>query len=101
MREICLIRLDKNRPALILTRAVALPHLHKITVAPITGTIRGLLTEVLVGPDNGLDKDSAVSCDNIQTVWQSQIGRHIGYLLPRQEAQLAAAINTAFDLYND
>jgi len=39
-----------------------------------------------------------VSCDNIVTVLTSALGRHIGYLLPAQEAALADAIHAAFDL---
>lgn len=98
MRPIHTARLDKNRPVLILTRELVRPHLTRVTVAPVTTTIRGLSTEVRVGPANGLDHDSVVSCDNIVTVPTSTLGRHIGYLLPAQEAELAAAIRAAFDL---
>ena len=61
-------------------------------------TIRGLSTEVPVGSANGLDRDSVVSCDDILTVPTSALGRHIGYLLPPQEAELTDAIRAAFDL---
>ena len=70
----------------------------RVTVAPITGTIRGLSTEVPVGPANGLDKPCVISCDNIVTVPASALGTQIGFLLPGQEAALAAAIHAAFDL---
>ena len=39
MREICLVHLDKTRPALVLTREVARAAMTKVTVAPITTTI--------------------------------------------------------------
>jgi mRNA interferase MazF len=55
MRPIHLARLGtKNRPALVLTREIVRPHLNNVTVAPITGTARGIRTEVPVGPENGL-----------------------------------------------
>lgn len=98
MRPIHTARLDKVRPVLILTRELVRPHLNRVTVAPITSTIRGLSTEVPVGPANGLDHDSVVSCDNIVTVPKAALGRHLGYLLPAQEAELANAIRAAFDL---
>lgn len=98
MRPIHLARLDKDRPVLILTRDTVRPHLSRVTVAPITTTIRGLSTEVEVGPRNGLDHDSVVSCDNILTVPASTLGPHLGSLLPAQEPELARAIRTAFDL---
>jgi mRNA interferase MazF len=98
MRPIHTARLDKVRPVLILTRELVRPHLNRVTVAPITSTILGLSTEVPVGSVNGLDHDSVVSCDNIVTVPKAVLGRHIGYLLPAQEAELADAIRAAFDL---
>lgn len=98
MRPIHTAHLDKVRPVLILTRELVRPHLNRVTVAPITSTILGLSTEVPVGSVNGLDHDSVVSCDNIVTVPKAVLGRHIGYLLPAQEAELADAIRAAFDL---
>lgn len=98
MRPIQIARLDKVRPVLILTRELVRPHLSRVTVAPITTTARGLSTEVQVGPPNGLDQASVISCDNIVTVPKSLLGREIGYLLPAQEDALTAAIHAAFDL---
>ena len=46
MREICLVRLDKIRPALVLTRETARGAMTKVAVAPITTTIKGLSSEV-------------------------------------------------------
>lgn len=83
---------------LVLTREIVRPHMNNVSVAPITSTIRGLSTEVPVGAANGLDHDSVVSCDNIVTLPASTLGRHVGYLLSKQEADLAEAIRAAFDL---
>ncbi len=83
---------------LVLTRELVRPHLTRVTVAPITTTIRGLSTEVPVGPANGLDTHAVVSCDNIVTVPASSLGPQIGVLLPPQESDLNAAIAAAFDL---
>jgi mRNA interferase MazF len=98
VRPIHTARLDKARPVLILTRELVRPHLTRVTVAPITGTIRGLSTEVPVGVRNGLDQNSVVSLDNILTIPVTALGRHNGYLLPDQEPALTAAIHNAFDL---
>lgn len=98
MRPMHVAQLDTARPVLVLTRELVRPHMNRVTVAPITSTIRGLSTEVPVGESNGLDHACVVSCDNIVTVPASSLGRLIGYLLPRQEGELADAIRTAFDL---
>jgi len=98
MRTIALVRLDKVRPALILTRQVALGHLTNVTVAPITSTVRGLTTEVRIGARNGLDHECVASCDNITTVHKNSIIKEIGFLLDDQEESLTQAIACAFDL---
>lgn len=98
MRPIHLARLDKSRPVVVLTRELVRPHLSRVTVAPIISTIRGLSTEVAVGPANGLEHRCVISCDNIVTVPSGALGRQLGYLLPGQEAELAVAIRAAFDL---
>ncbi|WP_324273589.1 type II toxin-antitoxin system PemK/MazF family toxin [Blastococcus brunescens] len=98
MRPIHLATLDKTRPVLVLTRELVRPHLARVTVAPITSTVRGLSTEVPVGPDNGLDHPSVVSCDNVVTIPTAALGRQIGRLLPEQEHVLTAALHAAFDL---
>ena len=98
MREIRLVRLDKTRPALVLTREAARAEMTKVTVAPITTTIEGLSSEVLVGPDNGLDQDCVVALDNVITVPVNLLGRTVGYLRAEQEAQLARAMVLAYDL---
>jgi mRNA interferase MazF len=98
MRPIHAARLDKTRPVLVLTRELVRPHLNRVTIAPITSTIRGLSTEVPVGPANGLDHASVVSCDNITTVPAAALGDQLGFLLADQEASLTAAIRAVFDL---
>ena len=44
MRPIHTARLDKTRPVVVLTRELVRPHMARVTVAPITSTVRGLST---------------------------------------------------------
>lgn len=99
MRAIASVQLDKRRPALILTRQSKLHLLSWVTVAPITSTIRGITSEVRVGPRNGLDHDCVVSCDNITTVRGDTVHDTIGLLFDDQEPELARAISDAFELF--
>jgi mRNA interferase MazF len=82
----------------VLTRQLARPYLTNVTVAPITSRIRGLSTEVPIGPANGLHDACVVSLDNLVTIPAADPGRQIGYLLPDQELALTEAIHAAFDL---
>ncbi|MDG3009681.1 type II toxin-antitoxin system PemK/MazF family toxin [Rhodococcus sp. D2-41] len=98
MREVCLARLDKTRPVLVLTREAARSAMTKVTVAPITSTVKGLSSEVPVGPANGLDHDCVVALDNVVTVPVAILGRTLGFLNSDQERTLARAMVLAFDL---
>ena len=98
VREICLARLDKTRPVVVLTREAARAAMTKVTIAPITSTIKGLTSEIPVGPSNGLEVESVISVDNVVTVPASLLGRTIGFLTAEQEAHLAHAIVLAHDL---
>jgi len=42
-------RPDKRRPVVVLSRSEAIAVLHIVMVAPITSTIRGLPSEVVLG----------------------------------------------------
>lgn len=101
MRDIHIVHIDKPRPAVVLTREPVRAAMRRVTVAPITTTVKGLATEVAVGPRNGLEQDGVISCDNVMTIDKSAVGRHVGFLFERQERDLAAAIVHAFALRID
>ena len=98
MHPIWLVRLDKTRPVLVLTRDEVRVVRQLVTVAPITSTVRGLSSEVMVGERNGLDHDSVVNLDSIATVPREALLRPIGALLEEQEHHLTRAFHAAFDL---
>lgn len=52
---------DKRRPVLVLSRLEVIPLLHTVMVAPVTSTRRGAPSEVHVGVDEGLKRESAVN----------------------------------------
>lgn len=64
--DVCWLELEEEgrRPVVVLTRDEALPSLRNIVVALVTRTIRGIDTEVQIGPADGMPIDCAVSLDN-------------------------------------
>lgn len=98
MHPIWLARLDKTRPVLVLTREEVREVRGLVTVAPITSTVRGLRSEVAVGPANGLDHDCVINLDLIATVPRAALVRPLGALLEPQESDLTRALHEAFDL---
>jgi mRNA interferase MazF len=87
---------DKRRPVLVLTRDSAIPFLTGVTVAPLTSTIRGVPSEVLLTPaDDGVLTDCVVSTDNLQTIQKANLGAHITRLSPERMREVRAAIEFA------
>jgi mRNA interferase MazF len=59
---------QKRRPYLVLTRNAAIPVLNRVLAVPATSTIRNIPTQVLLGLQEGLPKECALSFDNIETI---------------------------------
>lgn len=83
---------------MIVTREVAIPFLANVTVAAITGSIRGLPTEVPVGVEHGLAHESVVNCDNLFTVPKAALETRRGSLHAEALDQLRSALRIALDV---
>lgn len=83
---------DKSRPVLVLTRGESIRYLSKVTVAPITSTIRGVASEVPLDVEDGLKAPSVVNLHNIVTVSQTGIGRRIAKLSGEKMRRVCEAI---------
>ena len=90
---------DKLRPVLILSRQDVIGLIDTVVVAPITTTIYGVPSEVIVGIDQGLKHDSAVNLDHIQTVSKGRIGSLITTLSEDKLEHVRAAVQFALNLY--
>lgn len=77
---------------LILTRASAISYLSRVTVAPITSTIRGVPSEVALGPDDGMKRPCAVNLHNVVTVAQGAMGRRLTQLPPRRMREVCRSL---------
>ena len=83
---------NKRRPVLVLTRPEIIAHLHSVTVAPITTTIRGIPTEVVIGSETGLKVRSAINLDNLATVPREGLRAFLGTVPPRVLEEVREAL---------
>lgn len=86
---------DKRRPVLVLTRQEVIGLLHTVMVAPITSTIYGAPSEVVVGPEEGLKHASAVNLDHVQTVERGRLTTYIGSVSPTTMKAVCRALAVA------
>lgn len=88
-----------RRPVCVLTRDAAISVLTAVTCAPITRTIRGIRSEVEIGPEEGLPETCVISCDNVLTVPLNDLDeRAVGHLDEIKRSELDRALRFALDI---
>ncbi len=97
--EVWLAELDKVRPVVVLARYPMGKFLNSVIIVPVTSTIRGLSTEVLVGPEDDIRTPSAANLDTIQLLARTRLVRHVGRVRPITLNSLCAALFIAIDCY--
>lgn len=65
---------------MVLSRPEAIEMLRTVLVAPVTSTIHGVASEVIVGTHEGLRHPSAVNLDHVQVVETARLTRRLGQL---------------------
>jgi mRNA interferase MazF len=65
---------DKRRPVLALTRDEVIDRLNEIIVVPVTRTIRGLQTEVLLTEEDGMPAACAANFDHLALGQRNRFG---------------------------
>jgi mRNA interferase MazF len=86
---------DKQRPVVILTRDSAIRYLSTVTVAPVSSTIRGVPSEVVLDEADGMKGRCAVNLHNAVTVSQQHLGRRVSQLDGRRMSEVCAALRFA------
>lgn len=87
----------KGRPYVVLTRDEAIPVMRTVLVAPVSRTVRGIPSEVPLGPDEGLPVECAASCDGVLPFPRSMLVRRAGSLGPERIHDLCEAVRAAID----
>jgi mRNA interferase MazF len=83
---------DKQRPVVVLTRDSIVDRLARVTVAPVTSTIRGIASEVALGTEDGLKQPCAINLHNIVTVPKEGLGRRVAQVNEQRLDQICSAI---------
>jgi len=69
--------------------------LQSVISAPVTSTIRGLSTEVTLGPADGVRVESVANLDNVQLVARARLVRRVGRARPTIMNAICRALSTA------
>jgi mRNA interferase MazF len=83
---------DKKRPVVVLTRDSVVGYLSTVTVAPITSTVRGVPSEVVLSEEDGMKTTCAVNLHHAVTVSQERLGKRVARLSVRRMNEICAAL---------
>jgi mRNA interferase MazF len=86
---------DKRRPVLILTRDEVIDHLNEIIVVPVTRTIRGLATEVILTADDGMPVTCTLNFDHVSLAQRDRISSLISSLPESRWPEVRRALMVA------
>ncbi|MFI5366359.1 MAG: type II toxin-antitoxin system PemK/MazF family toxin [Candidatus Binatia bacterium] len=83
---------DKRRPVLLLTRAAVIDTLNEIIGVPATRTIRGLSTEVLLSPSDGMPTSCALNFDHVGIAQRARLGAVLTTLAESRWPEVESAL---------
>ena len=84
-----------RRPHLVLMRDAAIAALRSVIAVPATTTIRGIPTEVELGPEDGMPRDCVLSVDNTTLLPKAFFVEPICTLGPERMASVCRALDHA------
>lgn len=73
-------------------------NFSSVICAPVLSSGAGLVTQVAVGPGQGLKHDSWIFCDGLTSVRKSELTSFIGSLSPAKLTELDQALKRALGL---
>jgi len=84
-----------RRPVLVLTRDEAIDRLNQVFVVLATTNIRGLPTEVELGPADGMPRPCVLNADNVAALPKGYLGELITTLSHERLAEVCRVLDLA------
>ena len=84
-----------DRPVLVLTRDPVADRIGAVVVAACTRTVRGLSSELSLGPEDGLPEACVASFDNVHTLRRDRLRRRITRLTDARMAEACLVMSRA------
>jgi len=87
-----------RRPVVVLSRNAVIPRHRRALIAPCTTTIRGLVSEVELDPDEDpVPRRSTVNLDSVESVSLAVLVERLGRLSDARMRQVCSALAVAVD----
>jgi mRNA interferase MazF len=80
---------------LVVTRDPVADRIGSVVVAALTRTRRGLVSELVLTPEDGVPTESVVNFDNIHTIPRDTLRRRVAVLSPGRMAEACRSLQAA------
>ena len=84
-----------DRPVLVLTRDPVADRVGAVVVAACTRTIRGLMSEMPLGRDDGMPEECVAAFDNLHTLRRELFRQRITWLTPARMDEACRVLSRA------
>ncbi len=84
-----------DRPVLVMTRDPVADRIGAVVVAVCTRTVRGVMSELSLGLEDGMPEACVATFDNLHTVRRSQLRRRITQLSPAKMQEACRVLSNA------
>jgi len=89
----------KQRVFVVVSRQVLIDsRFSTVVCAPVYSTHDGLSTQILVGVEEGLKRDSSIHCDELVSLPKTVLTNYVGSLSREKVEALDLALRVALDL---
>jgi len=88
---------EKGRPFLVVSRDAANQVMQRVLVVPVTSRVRGVPSELTLGPDEGLPRPSVASFDNLRPFPKAMLVRRLGGLSAARRRELCGVAAATLD----
>lgn len=87
-----------RRPVVLVSRESAYSVRTSVTVAEVSRTVRGIPSEVPLGPPDGVPRRCALNTDNLVTISKARLEARIALLKPAKLAALDESLRFSLGL---
>ena len=91
-------RRQGRRPVVLVSRDDAYQRRQLVLVSPVTTRVRGIPSEVRLGPPDGLPRECAANADTIVTIDKGRVVEFVARLSPTKLRKLNDALRYALGL---
>lgn len=88
---------DKGRPFLVVSRDAANQVMQRVLVAPVTSRVRGVPSELRLGPEEGLPRPSVATFDNLRPIPKAMLTRRLGALSVQRRHEICTVAGATLD----